>query len=234
MVEAYGIHGLLNMFSFDYKFRFDRDLSIAGRVIVENNGVFESKLVRIDRPLLKIPSLAIHLNRSVNDDGFKPNKETNTVPILATVEKALLTSSSSKSSGNEKHGSLFMDLIAKELAVSTSQIRDFELFLFDTQPACVGGALDEFIFSARLDNQLMSYISLMSLIGSVDDSKLENEENIRMVGLCINLASLFFLSLVDHEECGSSSQQGAASNMLFSGIIIIVYPLENVSLISYF
>ncbi len=70
---------------------FDRDLSVAGRVIVAtDDGKFESRLVRIDRPLLKIPSLAIHLNRAVNDEGFKINKETHTVPILATVEKALL------------------------------------------------------------------------------------------------------------------------------------------------
>ncbi len=173
---------------------FDRDLGLAGRVIVQNGDMFESRLVRIDKPVLKIPSLAIHLNRSVNDEGFKVNKETHTIPILATVEKAL-------SSGG-KHSPLLLKLIAEELNVDAVHIRDFEMFLYDTQSSCLGGALNEFIFSARLDNQLMSYISLQSLIGSIEEGNLADDTNIRMV------------ALFDHEECGSQSQQGAASNFL--------------------
>ncbi|XP_021757398.1 probable aspartyl aminopeptidase isoform X3 [Chenopodium quinoa] len=64
---------------------FDRDLSVAGRVIVRSDdGSFIQRLVKINRPLLRIPTLAIHLNRTVNQDGFKPNLETQLVPLLST------------------------------------------------------------------------------------------------------------------------------------------------------
>lgn len=182
---------------------FDRDLSVAGRVIVANEDEtkFESKLVRIDRPILKIPSLAIHLNRAVNDEGFKPNKETHTVPILSTVEKALSVETAA-SVVDDKHHPLLLKLLADELGVDASRIRDFELSLFDLQPAVLGGALNEFIFSARLDNLLMSYISLSSLLNSAQSDSLASDSNIRLV------------ALFDHEECGSGSAQGAASSLL--------------------
>jgi aspartyl aminopeptidase len=71
---------------------FDRDLSLAGRVIVSSSGGdgagFTSKLVKIDRPLLRIPTLAIHLDRTIND-AFKFNKETEFAPIIGLVTDAL-------------------------------------------------------------------------------------------------------------------------------------------------
>lgn len=68
---------------------FDRDLSLAGRVIVSNGeGSYSSKLVKIDRPLLRIPTLAIHLDRTMNE-AFKFNKETNYRPILGLVADQL-------------------------------------------------------------------------------------------------------------------------------------------------
>eukprot|EP00455_Lapot_gusevi_P012781 TRINITY_DN1612_c0_g1_i2.p1 TRINITY_DN1612_c0_g1~~TRINITY_DN1612_c0_g1_i2.p1 ORF type:complete len:508 (+),score=215.78 TRINITY_DN1612_c0_g1_i2:125-1525(+) len=195
---------------------FDRDLSIAGRAIVanEDNSKFESRLVRINRPVLSIPNLAIHLNRSVNDEGFKLNKETHLVPILATVQAQLdaniaLPSESSESKQAttlSKHHPLLMHLLSQELQVDASFIRDFELSLYDTQPATVTGALNEFVCSARLDNLLMSYVSLISLIHSLDDASFQTDPNIRLV------------ALFDHEECGSESAQGAASTLMQSVI----------------
>ena len=60
---------------------FDRDLSLAGKVIVQQDGKLVSKYWDAGRPLMKVPSLAIHLDR---EPEFKPNKETHLKPILAT------------------------------------------------------------------------------------------------------------------------------------------------------
>lgn len=106
---------------------FDRDLSLAGRVIVstptsskntkassdgadskeEGEGSFEytSKLVKIDRPLLRIPTLAIHLDRTINE-AFKFNKETEFQPILGLVTEALnAPSGGGKAGEGSKSGS---------------------------------------------------------------------------------------------------------------------------------
>jgi len=192
---------------------FDRDLSVAGRAIVAEGNTFVSRLVRISRPILRIPSLAIHLNREVNEKGFDFNKENHLLPILATTIKAALQPKSQDSEKKEedRHNSLLVKMIADELQTKESSIRDFELSLYDTQPAVIGGALNEFIFSARLDNLLMSYCAIRSLLASLETpDALENESNIRLV------------SLFDNEEVGSASNHGAASNMMIAALSRII------------
>jgi aspartyl aminopeptidase len=194
---------------------FDRDLAAAGRVYVKHGSHFVPKLVKIDKPILRIPTLAIHLDRGVNDK-LEINKETHMFPILGLLDKELNeskadSSSSSESSDNlgslgvitQRHEPKLLELIAKQLDVETSAIQDFELVLYDTQKSQLGGINDEFVFSARLDNVCSSYCAVQGLIESVEDgSSLENESGIR-------LAALF-----DHEEIGSRSAQGADSNLL--------------------
>jgi aspartyl aminopeptidase len=80
-----------------------------------------------------------------------------------------------------------------------SSIKDFELCLYDTQDAVVGGLLDEFIFAPRLDNLMMSYTSVMGLIRSLEGDTNTNDKTINMV------------ALFDDEEVGSSSAHGAGS-----------------------
>eukprot|EP00753_Platysulcus_tardus_P006801 PLAT14591.1.p1 GENE.PLAT14591.1~~PLAT14591.1.p1 ORF type:complete len:505 (-),score=210.20 PLAT14591.1:174-1688(-) len=199
-VETYG-GGLWNTW-------FDRDLSVAGRVVVaDGSGGFVSRLVKIDRPLLRVPNLAIHLNRTIYADGFKYNKETHLAPILATVEKALLGSGdgdgAEESKGDDSelaHPAVLLEVLSEELGCSVDDIQDFELSLFDTQPAACGGARYEFIFSPRLDNLMMSFCSLDSLLRSTES--LAGEANVRMI------------ALFDHEEVGSSSMMGAAGTFL--------------------
>jgi aspartyl aminopeptidase len=194
-VECYG-GGLFHTW-------FDRDLGLAGRVIVrESDSSFKSKLLLINKPILRIPTLAIHLDREVSQ-GFTFNKETHLRPVIATAARAQLestTPSADDKKPKSKHSSVLLQLIAKELELNIDQIADFELCLFDTQGANVGGALDEFIFSPRLDNLCCSWISTHSLLDSL--SNLEEDENVRVV------------ALFDNEEVGSDSLMGAGSNFL--------------------
>ncbi|KAI9729258.1 MAG: hypothetical protein M1835_003641, partial [Candelina submexicana] len=103
----------------------------------------------------------------------------------------------------ERHHPCVVELIANEAGVKPADLVDFEMVLYDTQGACIGGINDELIFSARLDNLGMSFCSTMALIGSLSSSAaLDDEPSIRLV------------SLFDHEEIGSQTAQGADSNLL--------------------
>ncbi|KAK1750733.1 putative aspartyl aminopeptidase [Echria macrotheca] len=193
---------------------FDRDLSVAGRVLVrDGEGNFSQKLVKVDRPLVRIPTLAIHLHREPN---FNPNKEDEMLPIAGLVANELNRGSgedvtkAEETEGEfkplkamtERHHPHLIEIIAEHAGVEPAQVVDFELVLYDTQKSCLGGFNNEFIFSPRLDNLNMTYCSIMGLIASVESSSLESETSIRLV------------ACFDHEEIGSTSAQGADSNLL--------------------
>lgn len=105
---------------------------------------------------MRIPTLAIHLDRSVGD-GFVFNKETHLTPVLGLQVESTLNK---KVIESEKHSSVLLNLIASELETTVEKLHDFELCLYDCNNACTGGAFDEFIFSARLDNLGMSFCAL--------------------------------------------------------------------------
>ncbi|OJJ33984.1 hypothetical protein ASPWEDRAFT_112467 [Aspergillus wentii DTO 134E9] len=193
---------------------FDRDLGVAGRVMVRSSdGSIVQKLVKIDRPILRIPTLAIHLDRQ---QDFSFNKETQLFPIAGLVAAELNRTGESGATPQaendefaplkpmtERHHPYLLDLIAAEANAKVADVLDFELILFDTQKSCLGGLLEEFIFSARLDNLNSSYCATAGLIESVADaSALDNEDSIRLI------------ALFDHEEIGSRTAQGADSNVL--------------------
>lgn len=212
---------------------FDRNLSVAGRVILSTPGArteFTSKLVKIDRPILHIPTLAIHLDRGVNEQ-LKFNKETEFLPVLGLVNEQLNSSGSAvpsragtpapgkKDDGNgrsdatsmeEKHHPLLLAAIADELGCNVSDIHDFELCLYDTQPSTVGGLNNEFIFSPRLDNLTTSWCAIEGLCQAVEaeaaSGQASKEENVRCA------------LIYDNEEVGSVSNHGAESNILPSFI----------------
>lgn len=168
--------------------------------------------------VLRIPTLAIHLDRQ---ETFTFNKETQLFPIAGLVAAELnrvgKAPDSKESEGSqtekgefsplkaitERHHPYLVELIASELDVKPEDVLDFEMILFDTQKACLGGLLNEFIFSARLDNLNMSFCATRGLIESVaGKSALDDESSIRLI------------ALFDHEEIGSRTAQGADSNAL--------------------
>ncbi|XP_058107487.1 probable aspartyl aminopeptidase isoform X2 [Magnolia sinica] len=193
---------------------FDRDLSVAGRAIVKTgDGSFLHKLVKVKRPLLRVPTLAIHLDRTVNTDGFKPNLETHLVPLTATkLEEASTKSEEKTTSSKAAHHPLLMQVLSDELGCSSSdEIVGIELNVCDTQPSCLGGVNNEFIFSGRLDNLASSYCALRALVDSCNlPEDLSNEHAIRMV------------ALFDNEEVGSGSVQGAGATTMFQAMRRII------------
>ena len=140
-VEVYG-GVLLNSW-------LDRDLGLAGRVLVRGDrGAIESHLVRIDRPLLRVPQLAIHLDREVNDKGLVLNRQDHLAPVLG------LTAGGA--------GSL-AELVADAAGVAEDRLAGHELMLFDLTPPALGGQRDEFVFSARLDNLAMCHAAISAI-----------------------------------------------------------------------
>ncbi len=153
---------------------FDRDLGIAGIVAFQRNGLIEEKTVRLNM-LCRIPELAIHLNRGVNENGFCVNAETQL--------NACFSSNFEKS---------FADVLAEKVGET---VIDFEMQLFDAQPAALGGLSREWIYSGRLDNLLSCEAILAGLLEARADA-----ENVR--------GAFFF----NNEEVGSESRDGAAGN----------------------
>lgn len=161
---------------------FDRPLSLAGRVVLNSNNPLhpEVRLLHIERPLLTIPNLAIHFNRQVND-GVKISKQKDTLPVLGIINDQL------------EKDNLLMNLIAAELNVEASSIIDFDLYLYDTTPACLVGIHNEFISAGRLDDLSMVHAGLEALLASKSNGMTK------------------ILAIFDNEETGSGTKQGAGS-----------------------
>jgi len=198
---------------------FDRDLGVAGRVMVKTGSGVEQRLVRISRPVCRIPNLAVHFGGSV---PFEFNKEAQLFPITGLVSAELNRTGKTaeetkkadieaeKEAGFEplktveqRHHPYLITLLAQEAECQEHEILDFECVLYDTQPACIGGLNNEFVHSARLDNLGMTYCAVEGIIQSLSTpSALKNDSTIRLI------------ACFDHEEIGSTSAQGADSNML--------------------
>ena len=180
---------------------FDRDLSVAGRVVIQKDGKLITKLVKIVKPILRIPNLAIHLTERGGDFGY--NKEQHLLPMMSSEIMSKLVSPEPEGDDKKekpKHHLELLNLIAKETDCEVGEISDFDLYLYDTQDAVVGGIHDEFIFGARLDNLLSCYNCLKAMTDlSVSDIKGDD------------MISMF--SIYDHEEVGSASAVGAGSSM---------------------
>lgn len=167
---------------------FDRDLSVAGRVNYKTkNGSLKSVLLNLQDPIAFIPSLAIHLDREVNE-GRALNRQTELPPVVLQLQDdgvfdfdRFLLTHIQKQSGHE----------------DAALVLSHELLLYDTQPPALVGLHKQFIAAARLDNLLSCYAAAMGLLNSSDD-----------------FASALVCN--DHEEVGSASASGAQGPFLRS------------------
>lgn len=136
----------------------DRPLSLAGRVVLKDENPMKPKikLVNINKPILIIPNLAIHMNRNINK-GIELNRQKDMLPVVGMISDRL-----------EKNNYL-LKIIAKELDIEIDEILDFELFLYEFEKGCIMGYNDEFISSPKLDDLSMVYASLKALINSSNE-----------------------------------------------------------------
>ena len=189
---------------------FDRDVAIAGKVVYKTADGLKSKLIKVSRPILRIPNLAIHLTNAKEREAFSFNKEQHLLPMLCSEIMSKLVNAPSeeskedetkKDAPKESHHKELLDLIAGEVGVDGKDLVDFDLYLYDTQDAVVGGLYEEFLFSARIDNQVSCYNGLEGLKAYVRDENAVKAD--KMVSV---------LAMYDHEEVGSSSAIGAGSS----------------------
>lgn len=194
---------------------WDRDLGIGGRVLVQDpkSKKVETKLVKLDWPIARIPSLAPHFG-AASQGPF--NKETQMAPIIGIDNSDMFSTSSNSAAEGSTNGKGriapgtfastqpegLVKAIANEMGISDySTIMNWELELFDIQPAQVGGLNKDFIFAGRIDDKLCCYSAHEALLASSDDS---SPGIVKMVGM------------FDNEEVGSLLRQGARSNYMSS------------------
>ncbi|MGL5649694.1 MAG: M18 family aminopeptidase [Clostridium sp.] len=134
---------------------FDRPLSIAGRVTLKSESPLKPivRLVDVNKPVLIIPNLAIHMNRTINE-GYAINKQKDTLPLAGFVNEKL-----------EKEGYL-MSILCESLGVKKEEILDFDLFLYEFTKGCLVGIDEEFISIGGLDDKWMVYAGVRALLDS--------------------------------------------------------------------
>ena len=154
----------------------DRPLSVAGRVLVETENGIESKLLNIDKDLLMIPNVAIHMNRQAND-GYKWNPAVDVLPLMG---------------GKDAKGK-FAAMLEE---AAGGKILGSDLFLYIRQKACIWGLEEEYVSSAALDDLECAWGCTQGFLNAAESSAIP------------------VLCVFNNEEVGSSSSEGADSNLL--------------------
>lgn len=127
----------------------DRPLSVAGRILIDTESGVQTRLVNIERDLMIIPNLAIHMNHSVND-GYKFNAQTDMLPLF----------------GESLEKGSFLKCIADAACVPADSILDTDLFLYNRMKGTFSGLNEEFICSGRLDDQQCAFASLKGFLAA--------------------------------------------------------------------
>ena len=168
-----------------YNSWLDRDLGLAGRLVLRDGS---ERLVNVERPLLRVPQLAVHLDRSVNSEGVKLNAQHHLMPIWGL--------------GDAHEGDLIA-FIAAEHNLRAEEVLGWDLMTYDlTAPAYLGRDA-EFVASGRLDNLVSVHASVAALTAAVTDPQFLAAD-----------APIPVISAMDHEETGSNSSTGASGPFL--------------------
>ena len=144
-VEAYG-GPLLNSW-------LDRELGLSGRVAVRSAGGVEERLFRTDEPLLRVPQLAIHLDREINERGLQLNRQQHLSPVwgVGTGERD------------------FRGYVADELKVEAADVLAFDLMTHDLTPSRRIGRERDLVSAPRLDNLATSYAGVRAILQAVEE-----------------------------------------------------------------
>jgi len=163
----------------------DRDLSLAGRIAYKNDQDRIARMpVKFDQPLLRLPNLAIHMNRAVNEEGLKLQKQTELPLILSTSTEEQLPPA------------YFSALLQQQSGIAAERILSWDLAVYDTQKGAFWGAESEFYADSQLDNLASCHAALQALLDA---------DGMDATRVC---------ALFDHEEIGSQSNKGADGSFL--------------------
>ncbi len=172
----------------------DRDLALAGRVsVATGDGLqdIDSRLLIFEKSMLRLPNLAIHLNRSINKKGLKFDQQTELPLILELAADG----------GKSDNDSRFKEILATALDVDSNHILAWEMAVYDVQKGSVFGLNDEFYANSQLDNLASCHAALTALL-----SNHKNEPD--------KVQSTQLFAFFDHEEVGSESAKGADGSFL--------------------
>ena len=158
---------------------FDRPLTIAGRVLVRTENAIETRLVYVDKDLLMIPNVAIHMNRNAND-GYKYDAKCDTIPLM----------------GQGEAKNTMRSVIANAAGCAEEDILGHDLFLCIRQQGMVWGLNDEFVSAPSLDDLQCAYGCFRGFMEATDSD------------------SLPIFALMDNEEVGSLTKQGADGTLM--------------------
>jgi aspartyl aminopeptidase len=165
----------------------DRDLSLAGRIAYKNDqDQITGMLVKFDQPLLRLPNLAIHMNRTVNEEGLKLQKQSELPLILSASAEEQLPQA------------YFSALLHQQTGIAATRILSWDLAVYDTQKGAFWGAESEFYANSQLDNLASCHAALQALLDNAD----------------LQPDSTRVCALFDHEEIGSQSNKGADGSFL--------------------
>ena len=187
-VEVYG-GALLNSW-------LDRDLGLSGRVALRaGDGGVTTRLLHIDRPLLRVPQLAIHLDREIDQRGLQLNRQAHLTPVWGL--------------GTPVEGG-FRALVAEAIGADADEVIAWDAMAHDLTPSTLLGVEEELVSAPRLDNLCSCWAATHALL----DAAVAADD--------VACARTAVLCLFDHEEVGSATERGAGGALLAATLERIV------------